>query len=144
MNLTGPDWRLVNIGSGNVLLSSGNKQLPGSMSNKIYVAIWRHYATMGQRQGARIMVPVTARHGEIRVWSRKGIMTLSDPVPLSNRFFRCNNACHRAANAVATMLVNLPVIKSFTLQCNPVSAKYFLLARIDVILRWWANNKVPG
>ena len=24
MNLTGPDWQLVNIGSGNVLASSGN------------------------------------------------------------------------------------------------------------------------
>ena len=47
MNLTGPDWRLVNIGSGNVLLSSGNKTLPGSMSNKIYVAILRHNAKIG-------------------------------------------------------------------------------------------------
>ena len=37
---------LVNIGSGNGLVSSGNKPLPGPMLTQFYVAIWRRKATM--------------------------------------------------------------------------------------------------
>ena len=33
---------LVNIGSGNGLVLSGNKPLPEPMLTQIYVAIWRH------------------------------------------------------------------------------------------------------
>ena len=35
-------WWLVNIGSGNGLVPSGNKPLPEPMLSKITVAIWRH------------------------------------------------------------------------------------------------------
>ena len=35
-------WSLVNIGSGNGLVLSGNKPLPEPMLTKIPVAIWRH------------------------------------------------------------------------------------------------------
>ena len=41
-----PHWSLVNIGSGNGLVPSGNKPLPEPMLTKIYVAIWCHKATM--------------------------------------------------------------------------------------------------
>ena len=33
---------LVNFGSGNGLVPSGNKPLPEAMLTQIYVAIWRH------------------------------------------------------------------------------------------------------
>ena len=36
-------WRLVNIGSGNGLIPSGNKPLPVKMLIQIAVAIWRHH-----------------------------------------------------------------------------------------------------
>ena len=36
----------VNIGSGNGLVLSGNKPLPGPMLIQIFVTIWRHQATM--------------------------------------------------------------------------------------------------
>ena len=42
MNITGPYLKLVNIGSGNVLVPSGNKPLPEPMLTQIYVAIRRH------------------------------------------------------------------------------------------------------
>ena len=42
MNVTGPHWWSVNIGSGNDLVPSGNKQLTGPMLTQIFVAIWRH------------------------------------------------------------------------------------------------------
>ena len=34
--------QLVNIGSGNGLVSSGNRPLPEPMLTQSYVAIWRH------------------------------------------------------------------------------------------------------
>ena len=48
-NAIGPHWRKINIGSGNGLVPSGNKPLPGPILIEIYVAIWRHYAPMRQR-----------------------------------------------------------------------------------------------
>ena len=42
MNFTGLHWWSVNIGSGNGLVPSGNKPLPGPMLTQISVAIWRH------------------------------------------------------------------------------------------------------
>ena len=39
---TGHIWWLVNIGSGNGLVVSGNKPLPEPMLTKCYDAIWRH------------------------------------------------------------------------------------------------------
>ena len=39
MNVTGPFWWLVNIGSGNGLVLSGNKPLPEPMLTQIYVTI---------------------------------------------------------------------------------------------------------
>ena len=42
MNVTGLHWQLVNIGSGNGLVPSGNKPLPEPMMTQISVAIWRH------------------------------------------------------------------------------------------------------
>ena len=38
---------LMNIGSGNGLVPSGNKPLPEPMLTNIYFAIWRHYTTTG-------------------------------------------------------------------------------------------------
>ena len=46
MNVTGPHWWSVNIGSGNGLVPSHNKPLPEPMLTQISVAIWRHQATM--------------------------------------------------------------------------------------------------
>ena len=37
---------IINIGSGNGLVPSGNKPLPDPMLTQIYVPIWRHQATM--------------------------------------------------------------------------------------------------
>ena len=42
MNVTGPYWWWVNIGSGNGLVPSANKPLPEPMLTRISVAIWRH------------------------------------------------------------------------------------------------------
>ena len=42
VNVTTLDWRLVNIGAGNGLVTSGNKPLPGPILNHICVATWRH------------------------------------------------------------------------------------------------------
>ena len=42
LNVTGPYWWLVNIGSGNGLVPSGNKPLPESLLTQIYDALWRH------------------------------------------------------------------------------------------------------
>ena len=39
-------YDLVNIGSGNGLVPSGNKPLPEPALTKIFVAIWLHKATM--------------------------------------------------------------------------------------------------
>ena len=50
MNVTGPHSWLVNIGSGNDLLPSGNKPLPEPVLTEIYIAIWHHwvsYITVG-------------------------------------------------------------------------------------------------
>ena len=44
LNATEPAWWLVKIGSGNGLVPSGTKPLPGPMLTKIYAAIWRHRA----------------------------------------------------------------------------------------------------
>ena len=44
--ITGPHWWLVNIGSGNGLVPSGNKPLPEPMLTQIYVAKWHHQASM--------------------------------------------------------------------------------------------------
>ena len=44
--LIGPYWWQVNIGLGNGLVLSCNKPLPEPMLTQIYVAIWRHQATM--------------------------------------------------------------------------------------------------
>ena len=41
-----PHWSLVNIGSGNGLIPSGNKLLPEPMLTKFYDVIWHHLATM--------------------------------------------------------------------------------------------------
>ena len=46
MNGRGPHWWLVNIGSGNGLVPSGNKPLPEPKLTHIYVAIWHHWAIM--------------------------------------------------------------------------------------------------
>ena len=42
MNVTGPHWWSVNIGSGNGLVPSGTKPLPEPVLTQIYVAIWHH------------------------------------------------------------------------------------------------------
>ena len=42
VNATRPYWWLVNIGSGNGLVPSGNKPLSEPMLTQIYVAKWRH------------------------------------------------------------------------------------------------------
>ena len=42
MNVIGLHWWSVKIGSGNGLVSSGNKPLPEPMLTQISVAIWRH------------------------------------------------------------------------------------------------------
>ena len=42
MNVAGPYWWEVNIGSGNGLVPSGNKPLPEPMLTQIYVATWCH------------------------------------------------------------------------------------------------------
>ena len=39
-----PNWWLVNIGSGNGLVPSGNRPLPQSMLTHFYVTIWYHQA----------------------------------------------------------------------------------------------------
>ena len=41
MNVSGPHWWSVNIGSGNGLVPSGNKPLPEPMLTQISVTIWR-------------------------------------------------------------------------------------------------------
>ena len=46
MNATGIYWWLVNIGSGNDWVLSGNMPLPVPMLTKNYVAIWHHKATI--------------------------------------------------------------------------------------------------
>ena len=46
INVTGLHRWAVNISSGNDLGSSGSKPLPEPMLTQIYVAIWRHQATM--------------------------------------------------------------------------------------------------
>ena len=46
MNATETHWLDV-ISSGKCLIPSGNKPLPEPLLTKIYVAIWRLYATMG-------------------------------------------------------------------------------------------------
>ena len=46
MNVIAPYWLYVIIGSGNGLVSSGNKPLPEPKLTQIYVAIWRHWAAM--------------------------------------------------------------------------------------------------
>ena len=42
MNVTGPYWWQVIIGSGNGLVPTGNKPLPEPMLTQIFVAIWHH------------------------------------------------------------------------------------------------------
>ena len=42
MNATESYWWQVNIGSGNSLMSSGNKPLPEPVLAKISNAVWRH------------------------------------------------------------------------------------------------------
>ena len=42
MDVAGPSWWLVNNGSGNDLVPVGNKPLPDSKLNQIYVTILRH------------------------------------------------------------------------------------------------------
>ena len=44
-NVIGHNWWWVNIGSGNGLLSSGNKSLPEPILTEFYGAIWRHWDT---------------------------------------------------------------------------------------------------
>ena len=46
MNDTGRQWGLVNIGSGNGLVPSGNKPLPEPMLTQMCGATWRHKASM--------------------------------------------------------------------------------------------------
>ena len=46
MNATRPHWQLVNIGSGNVLVQSGNKLLHEAMLTKFCDSIWHHLETM--------------------------------------------------------------------------------------------------
>ena len=46
VSATRPHWSLINIGSGNGLVSSGNKPLPEPILTQIYVAIWCDQATM--------------------------------------------------------------------------------------------------
>ena len=53
MIATGLHWWYVNSGSGNGLVPSDNKPLPEPMLRQIYVAIWRHQATMGLNQNSR-------------------------------------------------------------------------------------------
>ena len=42
LNATRPHWWLVNTGSGDGLVPSGNKPLPETMLTQIYVTIWHH------------------------------------------------------------------------------------------------------
>ena len=42
LNAATPHWSLINIGSGNGLVPSGNKPLPDPILTLIPVAIWRH------------------------------------------------------------------------------------------------------
>ena len=46
MNVTRPYWWKFKTGSGDGLVPSGNKPLPGQMLTQIYVAIWGHWGTM--------------------------------------------------------------------------------------------------
>ena len=45
MNATRPHWWVVNIGSDNDLVSSGDKPFPGPMLTKIYDELWFYFAT---------------------------------------------------------------------------------------------------
>ena len=45
VNATRPGWWLINIGSGDRLVSSSNKPLPKPMLTQIYVTIWIHWQT---------------------------------------------------------------------------------------------------
>ena len=47
MNANWPYWWYVNIGSGNGLLLSGRKPLPGPLLTPISVTVWCHWATEG-------------------------------------------------------------------------------------------------
>ena len=42
VNIAGPEWLLVKIGSGNRLVSSGNKPLPEPLLDQTCIAIWCH------------------------------------------------------------------------------------------------------
>ena len=42
MNVNETYWWSVNIGSGNDLVLSGNKPLPGPMLTQFYVTMWHH------------------------------------------------------------------------------------------------------
>ena len=48
MSATTPDWRVVNIGSNNGMVQSGNRPLPEPMLTQIYVPIWRYLALLCQ------------------------------------------------------------------------------------------------
>ena len=45
---TRPHRWLINIGSGNGLVPSGNGPLLGMMFTQIYATMWRHWTTMSQ------------------------------------------------------------------------------------------------
>ena len=46
MNVTGPYWWWINIGSGNGLVSDGTKPLPRPTLDQVFVVTWRHRATL--------------------------------------------------------------------------------------------------
>ena len=56
VNATIPGWLLVDIGSDNGLMSSGNKPLPEPMLIQIRVAIWHREATIGRDKTALVRV----------------------------------------------------------------------------------------
>ena len=46
VNAKTPHWSLVNIGSGNGLVPSGNKSVHKPMLTQMYIAIWGHHITI--------------------------------------------------------------------------------------------------
>ena len=46
MNATGLNFQYVNIGPGDGLVPSGNKPLPEPLLIQVFVATWRHLATI--------------------------------------------------------------------------------------------------
>ena len=61
-NTTRPHWRLLNIGSGNGLVPSGNKPLPEPMLTQSYVTIWHQQAAMNKGLDLNILHLYSTHH----------------------------------------------------------------------------------